>query len=138
MSTTEQRARMARAIVDFEARRDAQGRLAVYALPAGDGGGSYEVAGINDRYHPAEAAHLAQLIRAGQHAEAETYVAAFILRYTDVVVGWLPTPADAGIEFHLRDCCFNRGPRGAARILQRALGVDDDGEVGPITRTALA
>src|SRR5574341_1511474 len=84
MSTTEQRARMARAIVDFEARRDAQGRLAFYALPAGDGGGSYEVAGINDRYHPAEAEHLAQLIRAGQHAEAESYVAAFILRYTDV------------------------------------------------------
>ena len=50
---------MAKAIVDFEARRDARGRLAVYRLPAGDGGGSYEVAGINDRYHPTEAAHLA-------------------------------------------------------------------------------
>ena len=65
MSTAEERLRMAKSIIDFEARRDAKGRLQVYKLPAGDGGGTYEVAGINDRYHPVEAAHLAQLVKAG-------------------------------------------------------------------------
>ena len=33
---------------------------------------------------------------------------------------------------------FNRGPKGATRILQRAVGVPDDGEVGPQTRSAVA
>ncbi len=35
----ELRAKIAKSIVDFEARRDAQGHLTVYNLPAGDGGG---------------------------------------------------------------------------------------------------
>lgn len=129
------RRRMAKAIVDFEARRDSQGRLEVYQLPAGDGGGTYEVAGINDRYHPTEAAHLAGLIGQGRYDEAETYVADFIVAYTDVVSSWSD---DAGVEFNQRDCAFNRGPTGAARIFQRALGVEEDGEVGPITLAASA
>ena len=117
MSTQEQRTRMAKAIVEFEARRDPKGRLAVYDLPAGDGGGRYEVAGINDRYHKTEVDHVVALIKAGKHDEAEAYVMEFIAKYTDVVIGW---SSDAGVEFYLRDCAFNRGPKGAARILQRA------------------
>src|SRR5262249_44309460 len=75
---------------------------------------------------------------AGRHAEAEAEAVRFIADYTDVVVPWLaPVAAQAGIEFYLRDCVFNRGPKGAARILQRALGVKDDGEVGPVTRAAM-
>ena len=66
---------IARAIVGFEARRDKQGRIAIYKLPPGDGGGAFEVAGICDRYHPHEAEQLAQLIRDGKHAEAETRAA---------------------------------------------------------------
>ena len=104
-------------------------------MPAGDGGGRYEVAGINDRYHKAEVDHVVALIKAGKHDEAEAYVAEFIAKYTDVVIGW---SSDAGVEFYLRDCAFNRGPKGAARILQRAVGVPDDGEVGPQTRSAIA
>jgi uncharacterized protein (TIGR02594 family) len=126
---------MAKSIVEFEARRDSKGRLAVYALPAGDGGGRYEVAGINERYHKAEVDHVVGLIEAGRDDEAEAYVVEFIANYTDVVVAW---SSDAGVEFYLRDCAFNRGPRGAARILQRAVGVPDDGEIGPQTRTAIA
>jgi len=38
--------------VEWEGRKDGQGNLAVYKLPSGDMGGNYEVAGINDRYHP--------------------------------------------------------------------------------------
>ena len=43
MSTPEQRMRMAKRIVDFEARRDKKGHLQVYKLPAWDGGGRYEL-----------------------------------------------------------------------------------------------
>ena len=132
--STDMRRRMARKIVDFEARR-VNGKLAVYRLPVNDGGGSYEVAGINDRYHPAQAAKLKALIEAGRHDEAERSVADYLVSYTNVAAGWTE---HAGVEFYLRDTVFNRGPKGAARILQRALGVPDDGEIGPRTRAAMA
>ena len=121
-------------IVNFEARRDAQGHLRVYILPAGDGGGRYEVAGINDRYHPREAARLRQLIEAARFDEAEDYAAEVIADYTDVVSKWTTVPE---IEAYLRDSAFNRGPGGAAKILQMALGVTVDGGVGPETLGAL-
>ena len=135
MSTQDQRSRMARAIIDFEARRDANGNLAVYKIPAGDGGGTYEVAGINDKYHKAQVDKLVSLINQKRFVEAEASVAAYVLSYTDVVSRWTDNP---GVEFFLRDTAFNRGPTGAARILQRALRVTDDGEIGPVTRAALA
>jgi uncharacterized protein (TIGR02594 family) len=135
MNTADQRKRMAMAILGFEARRDAKGHLAVYSLPAGDGGGKYEVAGINDRYHKTEVGKLVGLIRAAKYQEAEDYAAEVIADYTDLVAKW---SNDAAIEFYLRDCAFNRGPTGATRILQRAVGVPDDGEVGPQTRGAIA
>lgn len=134
MSTLQERLSMARAIVDFEARRDSKKRLKVYKLPINDGGGRYEVAGINERYHPAEAAHLAGLIESGRFEEAEDQAREYIALFTDHVVRWTDI---AAIESYLRDCSFNRGPRGAARILQRSLGVADDGAVGSITLTAL-
>jgi hypothetical protein len=58
MSTTEDRRSIAGHIINWEARRDSKGRLTVYILPEGDGGGKYEVAGINERYHPKKAAEL--------------------------------------------------------------------------------
>ena len=133
MSTAAQRERMAHFIVDSEARRDKQGRLLVYQPPANDGGGAFEVAGINVHYHAEVAYELKRLIDSGHNAEAEERAAQFIAEYTDVVAPW---QGDAGVEFYLRDCAFNRGPKGAARIMQIALGVADDGEVGPITRHA--
>lgn len=128
--------RMASIILEFEARRDTDGDLAVYKLPSGDGGGTFEVAGINDRYHPREAHTLAWLIEHQLADVAERFAVLIILEYTQVVCTWndnLPL----GTEFYLRDCVFNRGPRGAAMILQRALGVRYDGVVGPITKAAL-
>ena len=125
---------MAESIVNFEARRDAHGHLRVYVLPAGDGGGRYEVAGINDRYHPQEAARLRQLIETARFDEAEDYAAEVIADYTDVVSKWTTVPE---IEAYLRDSAFNRGPGGAAKILQMALGVTVDGGVGPETLGAL-
>ena len=135
MTTEADRLLMAKYIVDFEARRDTQGRLAVYALPYNDGGGSYEVAGINDRYHPKAAARLKAMIDRGDHAAAEGFAQRYLVAYTDVVLQWgVNSPA---VEFFLRDCIFNRGPTGAAKILQIALVVGVDGQVGPKTKKAL-
>ncbi|MEY2410616.1 MAG: hypothetical protein QOF48_3286 [Verrucomicrobiota bacterium] len=127
------RSRMARVILNFEARRDGQGRLAVYKLPANDGGGTYEVAGINDKYHPDQASKLRSMIEAGKYAEAELLAVEYMAQYTDALP-WFS--ANAGVEFYLRDCVFNRGPTGAAKILQLALGVEADGIVGQKTRAA--
>src|ERR1700674_1856787 len=135
MSTPEERLRIAASIVNFEARRDRQGRLQVYKLPPEDGGGSFEVAGINDRYHPEEARHLADLIQAGRYDDAEAQAREIVATYTDFVTRWTRVTA---FECYLRDSAFNRGPRGAARILQRAVGVDDDGIVGEKTLVATA
>jgi len=137
-TTPAQRLAMAEQILQFEARRDGAGRLVVYNLPAGDGGGSYEVAGINEKYHAAEAAELRALIKAGKHDEAEARAQEIIASYTDVAALWTDDP---GVEFYLRDCVFNRGPTGAMRILQRAVStvdkvIKDDGSWGPITQAA--
>jgi len=133
MSTQAQRQQMGAFILNVEARRKS-GKLAVYQLPAADGGGSFEVAGINDRYHPQMARRLAKLIADGKHDQAEREVIAYLVQYTDVVTAWTEVPA---LEAFLRDCAFNRGPKGALRILQIALKVHDDGKFGPKTRAAL-
>lgn len=135
MDPAQAQAATAKFIVDCEARRDAKGNLQVYRLPKADGGGTYEIAGINDRYHPAAAKHLAELIKRGFPQDAEIRARSYILEYTDVVFGWHPSHA---VEAYLRDTAFNRGPGGAAKILQRALGVKIDGGVGPITKAAAA
>lgn len=122
-------------IVNREARRDSSGRLAVYRLPAGDGGGTFEVAGINDRYHEHKARQLARLIESGRHEEAEQVAVAYVEFYTLICEGWHPDPRVA--EF-LRDCVFNRGAGGAAKILQHAIGVTIDGQAGPKTKAAAA
>lgn len=123
-----------RKILEWEARRDEDGNLSIYKLPSNDGGGSYEVAGINEKYHPKEAAMLAGLIKNKQFKEAERLAACYIQDYTDAVSSWTN---NSSIDFFLRDTCFNRGPKGAAKILQKALGVVEDGKVGPITLAAL-
>lgn len=135
MATLEQRQRMAAAIVEDEARRDAAGNLTVYVLPAGDGGGTYEVAGINDRYHPRAAAALKELLGAGKYDEAEKSIVTYLIAYTNSVTAWHD---NAGVEYFNRDTAFNRGPTGALRILQRAVGAPDDGKWGPLTQAAVA
>jgi hypothetical protein len=109
----------AQRIVQSEARRDSQGRLAVYNLPARDGGGRYEVAGINERYHPQKAAELAALIRAGRHEEAERQARDYIIKYTD---GSAKHFDDAGVQYLVRDIAFNRGPGGANAAIRMAIG----------------
>ncbi len=133
MATPEQRRQMAAAIVDLEARRDAAGHLMVYHPPTGDGGGAYEVAGINARYNRSTARMLVGLIGQKRFEEAERLATEFIARSTDCAASWTNVPA---IESYLRDCVFNRGATGGALILQRALGVDRNGQIGPETLAA--
>jgi hypothetical protein len=135
MTTPEERRRMATSILDFEARRNAKGHLTIYNLPAGDGGGRYEVAGINERYNKDTADVLVLLIKQRRFNEAEALAVDFIAQDTDRARSWTSIPA---IEFYLRDSVFNRGGRGGARIMQRALGVHEDGVIGAKTRAVMA
>ncbi len=136
MATDKQLHAMAKTILDYEARRDSRGHLKIYELPSGDGGGRYEVAGINERYNPTELSVLVRMLRSGQYQQAELYATNYYLIDTNVVASW-QSDMDPAVEFYLRDCVFNRGARGAAIILQMALGVNHDGSIGPITKGAL-
>jgi lysozyme family protein len=129
------RIKIGRQIVDWEARRDRQGRLTVYQLPGNDGGGNYEVAGINQRYHPQAARQLAELIESGNDQQAESVAAEYIASYTDAVARLV---SNAGLEAFLRDSTFNRGLGGATKILQLALKVSVTGVIGQESRAALA
>lgn len=43
-----------------------------------------------------------------------------------------------GIDYLYFDMAVNAGPRRAAILLQRALGVTDDGRIGPVTKLAVS
>ena len=128
------RLKICKQIVKWEGRYK-DGKLQVYTLPSNDGGGKYEVAGINEKYHPEMAKKLAALIKAGKHDEAEEAAAEHIAKFTDTTAQHVK---NAGVEAFLRDTAFNRGNGGAAKILQIALSVTADGKIGPITKKLLA
>lgn len=128
------RFQIAKWIVDQEARRDPKGNIKMYHLPPADGGGTLEYAGINDRYHPDALRKISTFLKAGKNQSAEQHAIEYIAKYTDVVKEWTKLP---WLEAFLRDCAFNRGPKGALRILQLAAGVADDGKYGPKTQAAI-
>jgi hypothetical protein len=120
--------------VNWEARKDKQGNPIVYQLPAGDMGGKFEIAGINDRYHP-EAFKAISSLPAQERAEA---AAEYIRSYTAPLVSQLPKPMQAFAQ----DLAFNRGMGGAARYIQQGLkdlgqNITVDGKLGPKTLAAI-
>lgn len=120
--------------VDFESRKDKQGNLQVYKLPAGDMGGNFEVAGINDRYHP-EAFKRISSLPAQERAGA---AAQYIKEYTSPLVSKLPN----AIQPFAQDLAFNRGMGGATKYIQQGLNslgvnVSVDGKLGPQTLAAI-
>ncbi|NDG27913.1 MAG: hypothetical protein EB120_12170 [Proteobacteria bacterium] len=120
--------------VNMEARRDKAGNVAVYKLPSGDMGGSYEVAGINDKFHPGEASRLANLPPEQREIEAAKY----IRKYTAPIVDKMPEQMQAFVQ----DMAFNRGAGGATRYIQQGLNslgqkVAVDGRLGPQTLQAI-
>lgn len=92
------------------------------------------MAGINDRYHPEALDLIEKLITERKYDEAENAAADHIRHYTDPVAMLADVPA---VQFALRDAAFNRGPTGAVKILQDALGLPADGIAGPKTNEAL-
>jgi len=124
----------AKTTVNWEGRRDKKGNLSVYALPAGDMGGDYEVAGINDRYHPEAFRKIASLPAQDREAAAAQY----INQYTAPLVSRLPQ----AIQPFVQDLAFNRGLGGATKYLQEGLNslgvkVAVDGAIGPKTLSAI-
>jgi len=120
--------------VDWEARRDKRGNLSVYALPSGDLGGNYEVAGINDRYHPQAFKRISSL----PAEQREKAAAEYIKEYTSSFVNQLPEQ----IRPFAQDLAFNRGAGGATKYIQQGLNslgqkVAVDGRLGPQTLQAI-
>lgn len=120
--------------IDWEARKDKQGNVQVYKLPAGDMGGSFEVAGINDKYHPDAFKRIAAL-PAQERAQA---AAQYVKEYTSPFVSKLPEP----IRPFAQDLAFNRGMGGATKYIQQGLNtlgqnVVVDGGLGPKTIAAI-
>ena len=120
--------------VEWEGRKDKQGNLAVYKLPSGDMGGNYEVAGINDRYHP-EAFKAISSLPAQDRAKA---AAEYIQGYTAPLVERLPQ----ALQPFTQDLAFNRGLGGATKYIQQGLNtlgqrVAVDGGLGPKTLAAI-
>ena len=120
--------------VDWEGRKDNQGNLAVYKLPSGDQGGSFEVAGINDRYHP-EAFKRISALPPQERAKA---AAEYIQGYTAPLVERLPQ----ALQPFTQDLAFNRGLDGATKYIQQGLNtlgqkVAVDGGFGPKTLAAI-
>jgi len=120
--------------VEWESRKDKQGNLAVYKLPSGDMGGNYEVAGINDRYHP-EAFKAISSLPPQERANA---AAEYIQGYTAPLVERLPQ----ALQPFTQDMAFNRGLGGATKYLQQGLNtlgmnVKVDGGMGPKTLEAI-
>jgi hypothetical protein len=120
--------------VEWEGRKDKQGNLAVYKLPTGDMGGNFEVAGINDRYHP-EAFKAISSLPAQERAKA---AAEYIQGYTAPLVERLPQT----LQPFTQDLAFNRGLGGATKYIQQGLNalgqkVSVDGGLGPKTLAAI-
>ena len=120
--------------VEWEGRKDKQGNLAVYKLPSGDMGGNFEVAGINDRYHP-EAFKAISSLPAQERAKA---AAEYIQGYTAPLVERLPQ----ALQPFTQDLAFNRGLGGATKYIQQGLNalgqkVAVDGGMGPKTLQAI-
>lgn len=122
---TKVRQKMGRIILSYEY----SGELKVHTATDG----SKEIAGINNKYHAGVYDELYSKVMAGDQNGAYEIASEFVVDYTSQAAEWVK---NGSTEFYLRDCIFNRGPTGAAIILQTALGVDIDGAVGPVTKQA--
>ena len=102
-----------------EARKDQNGNLAVFKPPSGDGGGSFEVAGITQKFQPKEAAQLKRLIQQGRSGEAEKQAKQFFKKRAQPFV---KHTSREGLKLQLTDTVHHRGEGGLRRVLQRATG----------------
>ena len=120
--------------INWEARRDKQGNLAVYDIPSGDYGGTREVAGITDKYHPDAFKRVSAL----PPAQRERASADYVIEYTAPIANLVPEPLKAQAV----DLGFNRGPSGYTTLVQQGLNalgvpVKVDGAFGKKTLAAM-
>lgn len=120
---------MATHILNFDAQRDRAGRLCLIRR-----GAEELVPGLTSRTQAKAAAKVRKLLLAAQFDKAEATAVEAVASYTDKMSG---LSRDAGVEFFLRDCCWELGPKGANAVLQCALGFDPTGIVDDMTRSAL-
>lgn len=125
----------AKQTVNWEARRDKRGNLAVYNIPTGDMGGSFEVAGITDKYHPQAFRAISSL----PPERREEAAAEYIQQYTAPIVGKMPNE----LQPFVQDMAFHRGAGGATKYIQQGLNslgvpVAVDGALGPKTLSAIS
>jgi hypothetical protein len=74
------------AIVDLEARRNDKGFPILYKLPANDGGGAYEIAGINSRYHPEALDRIRALPASQREQSAALYIEEYTTKGTGIMI----------------------------------------------------
>lgn len=106
-----------------EVRRDSKGRPIVYSLPKEDGGGSFEVAGLNEKYNKEEATVLRQMIQTGVPTPIiEGYIRSVYKQKTQYGANLIPPSSSQGLELFVRDCALNHSPKGVNTILAAAVG----------------
>lgn len=119
-------AKMYQYMIESEARIDKNGNIQIYHPPAGDGGGEYEVAGINATYHPEEAKRLRHMIDSGaDQEEIREEIGRYYQDFTQPTADHLEDAEiqSEGVEYFLRDTALNMGNSGAERVLRAALGI---------------
>ena len=122
MSDAALRRIMATHILNFDARRDRAGRLCV------------DKAGAVPGLSGAVARRVAKLVEEAAYEKAEAAAVEAVARYTDKVAG---IARDPGVEFVLRDICWQAGPKGANEAVQKALGLTVTGVLGEEGRAEL-
>lgn len=129
MTQDRMRLTMATHILNFDAVRDRAGRLCLVRRGTVD-----EVPGLTSRTQARAAARVRKLLLAAEFDRAEAAAVDAVAAYTDKMAG---VSRDGGVEFFLRDCCWELGPKGANAVLQLALGFDPTGVVDEGVRGAL-
>ena len=131
MVRTPSAASIADSIIRSEQRLDKNGNLAPYKLPDADRGGTHEIAGINNKHHPKEYAHLKKLYDEGKHQEVRKYAAAYITHFTQGAADTLTLAGikSTAIESLCRDIYFNMGEKGLDSILYSVTGAQSDAEM---------
>lgn len=99
----------------LEARLDENGYPKLYKLPKNDGGGDYEIAGINSKYHPEALDKIKKTSPRYRKFECIKYIDYYTRRHTKLII------KNKGLEIAILDATFNRGGGGCCRITQMAL-----------------
>lgn len=116
--------------------------LRVTRLPSGDGGGTWEIAGICDGIEPDVFNRIKALLDKGLREEAWEECLSYVLESTATIASYLPNYG-FGYEFMVRDLAFNMGNAGAIKVIQSMFNRESfdeiavDGKWGIKTQTAL-